>query len=161
MTTTTSTDHKARVITSHPPILEDRVFHVRCNRCCASSVIPINEDTVRIICSSCFRRLTLPATLRATCPSCHATEEYPHTVAGHSTTCLSCGRPITLGAIVGKAEPKYRKAVTPAPTRSPHRHAHPLPEHHTFAFSEGAERSLILLAAAIATLIFVVAASMR
>ncbi len=152
-------------VLNNPGLLPDaplhaQVFHVRCNRCCATTSFDINSDAVRIICPSCNRRITLPATLKTTCPVCHTTSEYKHTFAGHSTTCSNCGHVMVLDAILGKAEASHHRPIVNAPGTVIHHRRHSA-THHTFAFSEGAERSLILLAAAIATLIFVLAASMR
>jgi ribosomal protein S27E len=136
-----------------------QVYHVRCGQCGAATVFDLATDAVRMICPTCSVRLTLPATVDALCTACHTLVTYPHTLAGHSTSCSSCGRTVLLEPVVGSAEGR----------RHHHHHHHHHRRHHrrrayhdrTLAFSEGAERSLILIAAAIATLIFVVAVSMH
>ena len=128
-----------------------QVYHVRCGRCGATITHDVACDALRMTCSSCNCRLTLPATIRASCPACGADNEYPHTLAGHSTTCKSCDQPLTLKPLVGKA-PSHRHS----PRRGQRARSQ---NEHTFAYGDGAERSLILLVAAIATLIFVVAVS--
>ena len=128
-----------------------QVYHVRCGGCGATLTHDVACDTLRTTCPSCNRRLTLPATIRASCPACGEGNEYPHTLAGHSTTCQSCDQPLTLEPLVGKVMPHPRRRHNRRRPRSQHK--------HTLAYSGGAERSLILLVAAIATLIFVVAVS--
>lgn len=137
-----------------PPTLRSahvhaQVYHYRCGHCSAVAVADIDTDTVRRICPACGRCLTLPASLTATCGFCRAEGEYIHTLAGHSTACFSCHRPLTLDPVVGRASARRRRMRT---RRSGSR--------RTFAFGESAERSLFLLAAAIATLVFIVAVSM-
>lgn len=142
-------------------LTHSQVYHVQCGRCGATSVRDVNYDTVRMICPSCERRLTLPATISATCAFCHLDWEYTHTLAGHSTACASCGRPVTLGPVVGRAESHHPSGH--------HHHEHhyhegrraPKAPKRTIAFSEGAERSLVLIVAALATLIFIVVASLH
>ena len=129
-----------------------QVYHVRCGRCGATLTHDVACDALRTTCPSCNRRLTLPATIRASCHACGADNEYPHTLAGHSTKCQSCDQSLTLEPVVGKAR-SHRH--TPRRGRQRARSQH----EHTLAYSGGAERSLILRVAAIATLIFVVAVS--
>jgi hypothetical protein len=134
-----------------------QVYHVRCGQCGASTVFDLATDAVRMICPTCNVRLTLPATVDALCASCHTLVTYPHTLAGHSTSCGACGRAVMLEAVIGSAERRRHRH------RRHHRH-HRRPRgrnDRTLAFSEGAERSLILIAAAIATLVFVVAVGMH
>ncbi|HNO79495.1 MAG TPA: hypothetical protein PKN33_15705 [Phycisphaerae bacterium] len=126
------------------------VYHVRCGACNAVNAHAVATDSVRMICPSCYRRMTLPATIQAECEACGAENDYGHTLAGHSAACATCQAPVAIGPIVGKVHSRRRSY------RRHHRHSR---LDRTYAFSEGAERSMILLAAAIATLIFVVLAS--
>ena len=128
-----------------------QVYHVRCGGCGATITHDVACDALRTTCPSCNRRLTLPATIRASCHACGADNEYPNTLAGHSTTCKSCDQVLTLKPVVGKARSHRHTPRRGRRARSQNE--------HTFAYSDGAERSLILLVAAIAMLIFVVAVS--
>lgn len=140
-----------------PPVAlpgRPQLYHIECSRCGAISVRDVAHDAVRIICSSCDRRLTIPTSLAGTCAACGTQTSYPHVLAGHSAACGSCGRPVTLGPVLGKAHSARHHHVTPrhAVPTTPHRH-----ETRHVAFREGAERSLILIVAGLATLIFIVA----
>lgn len=130
-----------------------QLYHIECSRCGAVSVRDVAHDAVRIICSACDRRLTIPTSLIGTCPACGAQTSYPHVLAGHSAACGTCSRPVTLGPVLGKAHSHHHYHHTaralPAGT---HRH-----ETRPVAFREGAERSLLLIVAGLATLIFIVA----
>lgn len=141
-------------------IAHSQVYHIQCGRCAATTVRDVNHDTVRIICPACSRRLTLPATITATCSTCRSECEYPHTLAGHSTACRTCGKPVMLGPVVGRAESRSRSAPQGHAIGHGYNRLHHRPK-RTIAFSEGAERSLVLIVAAIATLIFVVIASLQ
>ncbi|GJM26936.1 MAG: hypothetical protein DHS20C16_33510 [Phycisphaerae bacterium] len=132
------------------PLPHTNVYHVRCGACNATNAHAVATDTVRMICPSCYRRMTLPATVQADCEACGTENDYGHTLAGHSAACLSCRAPVAIRPVVGKVHSRRRTR------RRHHRHVR---LERTYAFSEGAERSMILLAAAIATLIFVVLAS--
>ncbi len=156
MKTTTKTD--ASIVDAIEPLRTSiksslphtKVYHVRCGACNATNAHDVATDSVRMICPCCFRRMTLPATIQATCEACGAESDYGHTLAGHSAACTHCRVPVAIGPVVGKVHARRRTR------RRQHRHAR---LERTYAFSEGAERSMILLAAAIATLIFVVLAS--
>lgn len=132
------------------PLPHTKVYHVRCGACNATNAHSVATDSVRMICPCCYRRMTLPATVQAKCESCGTENDYGHTLAGHSAACGHCHAPVAIGPIVGKVHSHRRSR------RRHHRHSR---LERTYAFSEGAERSMILLAAAIATLIFVVLAS--
>ncbi|NOX58060.1 MAG: hypothetical protein GXP29_04280 [Planctomycetes bacterium] len=132
------------------PLPHTQVYHIRCGACNATNAHAVAADSVRIICPSCYRRMTLPATVRAQCEACGNEHDYGHTLAGHSAACTNCRTPVLVGPAVGKVRSRRRSRGRH------HRHAR---LERTYAFSEGAERSVILLAAAIATLIFVVLAS--
>lgn len=126
-------------------------YHLRCSRCNALSVAYAARDTLRTICPACARRLTVPATILTRCPSCQKDNEYPHHLAGHSAGCGHCGGIITLAPLVGRAESRYRiRRHRPARQQS----------QRTLAFADGAERSLFILAAALATLIFLIITSL-
>jgi len=143
-------------------LVHSQVYHIQCAGCGAMTVRDVNHDTVRMVCPSCSRRLTLAATVTAQCPSCHTDNTCPHTLAGHSTSCSGCGHAVMLGPVEGRAE--SRKRSSGGHRNSGHSYvAHPArqPSKRTLAFSEGAERSLVLIVAAIATLIFIVVASVR
>ena len=138
-----------------------QLYHVQCGKCRAMTVRDVSRDSVRMICPSCSRRLTLPATISAVCPGCQAEREYPHFLAGHSTACTACGRPVLLGPVAGRTESRSR-SVRHGYTHEPQvSHTRRKRQKRTLAFSEGAERSLVLIVAAIATLIFIVVASLR
>ncbi|MCB9850687.1 MAG: hypothetical protein H6817_08270 [Phycisphaerales bacterium] len=126
-------------------------YHVRCSRCGAMSIADTARDRMRICCPGCDRRLTLPANLQVTCPSCATENTFAHHLAGHSASCASCGRIITLGPLIGEAKSRHRMPV---------QHVHRPRGQRTPAFADGAERSLFILAAAIGTLIFLVATSL-
>lgn len=133
-----------------------QVYHVRCAKCDAITIHEVEADTVRMICPACEHRLTIPGAIHHECPHCHEAGEYRHILAGHSTSCAACGRTIVLAPILSRTWHQH-----------PHSHAHEQararfrrhPE-RTLAFSDSAERSLILVAAAIAMLIFVILVSM-
>lgn len=127
-----------------------KVYHIRCGACNATNAHPVETDSVRMICPECYRRMTLPATVQAACDACGKENNYGHTLAGHSASCANCHAPVMIGPIMGRVHSRRR--------RHSRRSRHTRLE-RTYAFSEGAERSVILLAAAIATLIFVVLAS--
>ncbi len=137
-----------------PPLrftnVHTQVYHIRCGHCGAVSVADVESDSVRRICPACDRWLTLPASVHTACSVCRSAGEYPHTLAGHSTACLTCGNPLTLEPVVGRAR-THRRRHGGSRRRN----------QRTFAFGESAERSLFILVAAIATLVFIVAASIR
>ena len=147
----------AQIVNETPPsaVAHFRVhaegYHVRCGRCGAVSIATTERDTMRMCCPACERRLTLPATIHETCPSCAAENTFAHDLAGHSTACTACGKIITLGPIIGEAKSRRR---------SHRRQSHRPRGQRTPAFADGAERSLFILAAAIGTLIFLVATSL-
>jgi hypothetical protein len=125
-------------------------YHVRCSRCGAQSVAATDRDAMRICCPACMRQLTLPANIEQDCPACRAANTFPHHLAGHSAACTSCGRAMTLDPIVGQAKSRHR--ARPARVKGRRRQ-------RTLAFADAAERSLFIVAAAIGTLIFLIARS--
>jgi hypothetical protein len=125
-------------------------YHLRCSRCNAVSVAYAARDALRIICPACERRLTVPATVQAICPTCRRENEYPHHLAGHSTTCGHCANIVTLAPLIGRAESRHRISRRPSRNRAA----------RTLAFTDAAERSLFIVAAAVATLIFLIVTSL-
>ena len=93
----------------------------------------------------------MPATVVMQCPQCRKDNEYPHHLAGHSASCAHCGGVVTIDPLIGEAESRYRRE------RRHHTRHHPP---RTLAFADGAERSLFILAAAVATLIFLIITSL-
>ena len=127
-------------------------YQIRCGRCRALIIHGVQDDVVRVTCPSCQHSLTLPATILVTCPSCGATTEYPHVLAGHSAACQLCGHPLALPAIVGRV---WR----------PHSH-HPMHRYRLYrspgddvGSRRSGERALIIIAAALATLLFLLVMS--
>jgi ribosomal protein S27AE len=139
-----------------PPLSGGRpqLYHIACSRCGAVSMRDVANDAVRIICGSCNRRLTLPTSITGRCSNCGSETQFPHTLAGHSSACGACRRPVTLGPVVGEAHSGHR-------SHEHNHHSAPITphkrEHRHVALRDGAERSLILVVAGLATLIFIVA----
>jgi len=125
---------------------------VACSRCGATSTHSVESDSLRTMCSACGCRLTLPGTIHHNCPHCRVTGEYRHLFAGHSIRCHTCDQAIVLPPIIGHAR-RYGHRRRIGPHGSARRR-------HTLAFSDSAERSLILVAAAVATIIFVMMVNM-
>ena len=128
-------------------------YHVRCSRCGATSIAETARDTMRMCCPACERRLTLPAQVDVTCNHCQTANSFAHHLAGHSAACSACGRPLSIPALVGQARSRQRR-------QAPHHQSKRGHGQRTAAFADGAERSLFILAAAIGTLIFLVASSL-
>ncbi len=126
-------------------------YHLRCSRCNAVSVAYASRDALRTICPACERRLTVPATVMTQCPRCRKDNEHPHHLAGHSAHCAHCGNIIAIDPLIGRAESRHRRERPHANRRRAAR---------TLAFADGAERSLFILAAAVATLIFLIITSL-
>jgi hypothetical protein len=95
-------------------------YHIRCRHCDALTICPIEQDAPRIVCSGCNRLLMVPVTVSATCPSCQSKGTYPNTRAGHSAACATCGRTITVNAVVGVAVERA----------APHHHRHAVRSRH-------------------------------
>jgi hypothetical protein len=128
-------------------------YQIRCDRCSAITTCSMAEDAVRTICPSCGAQLTLPGTLQAQCGFCRKTAEYPHALAGHGALCPFCGTSIVLPALPGRAGHYHAGG---------HHHRTPYKRHgRTLAFSDAAERTMILVAAALAALLLVLFISMR
>jgi hypothetical protein len=127
-------------------------YQIRCGRCQALIIHGVQDDVVRVTCPSCQHCLTLPATLLVTCPFCGAAAEYSHVLAGHSAACQVCAHPLALPAIVGRVRrPHSHHAITRyRRLRSPRGDA---------VWRRSGERALIILAAAIVTLLFLLVMS--
>jgi len=130
-----------------------QVYHVRCSNCRAITAHDVAADAMRTVCPSCRRRLTLPAEVRHKCDQCGTVSSYRHILAGHSCACGACGAPVVLPAMLGRAKVRHH----------PHRHRHArysARTDRTPAFSDTAERSMILAVATVATIIFVIVFSL-
>lgn len=129
-----------------------QAYQVCCSNCRAITAHDVETDCMRMLCPACARLLTIPAKLLNTCEHCGDVTEYRHILAGHSCSCGSCGEPVLLPAIVARAKVHRR----------PHRARRRRRFHSrcTPAFSDTAERSMILAVATIATIIFVIVFSL-
>jgi len=129
-----------------------QVYHVCCSNCRAITAHDVDTDAMRMLCPACMRRLTIPAKLHHTCEHCGGVTEYRHILAGHSCSCGKCGEPVVLPAIIARAKVHRRPRRTHRRRRS---HTECTP-----AFSDTAERSMILAVATVATIIFVIVFSL-
>lgn len=103
---------------------------------------------MRMVCPACRLRLTVPAEIHHECEKCGTVTDYRHILAGHSCACGACGEAVVLPAIVARAKVRHRPRHR--------RRSRSMRTERTPAFSDTAERSMILAVATVATIIFVI-----